>query len=70
MTTEPTRPDKQWPIPCRDAAGRTRELSVFGDLGRAVLIFPPGEFAVLTTTAVAQLRHAMHQAAEKRTQLP
>lgn len=63
MITGPARPDRQWPIACHDAAGRSCELAVFGDLGRVVLLFPPGEFAVLTTTAVDQLRQAMSEAA-------
>ncbi|WP_298176442.1 hypothetical protein [Saccharomonospora sp.] len=52
----------EWAVPCRDLAGRRRELTVFVNAGRVVLIAPPGEAAVLTSLDVGRLRAALRDA--------
>jgi len=49
-------------ISCRDVAGRRRDIIVFTDRGRVVMVSPPGETAVLTTLEVGRLRAALRDA--------
>jgi hypothetical protein len=49
-------------ISCRDVAGRRREIIVFADHGRVVMVSPPGETAVLTPLEVGRLRAALRDA--------
>jgi hypothetical protein len=46
-------------IPCLDAAGRTRSVIVLADEGRAVLIAPPGEVAVLSAAQTREVAAAL-----------
>jgi len=57
----PVRKDRL--VSCRDIVGRRREIIVFADRSRIVLVTPPGETAVLTPTEVVRLRAALHDAA-------
>jgi hypothetical protein len=50
---------KDWPISCRDAVGRRRDIVVLADGERVVLVAPPGEMAVLTVSEVNRLRAAL-----------
>lgn len=50
-------------IGCRDAAGRRRDIIVFTDRGRVIMVAPPGETAVLTPLEVGRLRAALRDAA-------
>ncbi|WP_197320193.1 hypothetical protein [Saccharomonospora sp. NB11] len=52
----------EWAVPCRDLAGRRRELMVFVNAGRVVLVAPPGEAAVLNSLDVGRLRAALRDA--------
>lgn len=52
----------EWAVPCRDLAGRRRDLTVFVSAGRVVLIAPPGEAAVLTSLDVGRLRSVLRDA--------
>ena len=52
-----------WLINCRDAAGRRRNIIVFTDHGRVIMVSPPGETAVLTPLDVGRLRAALRDAA-------
>ena len=49
-------------ISCRDVAGRRRDIIVFTDRGRVVMVSPPGETAVLTPLEVGRLRAALRAA--------
>ena len=49
-------------ISCRDVAGRRRDIIVFADRGRVVMLSPPGETAVLTPVEVGRLRSALREA--------
>ena len=49
-------------ISCRDVAGRRRDIIVFADRGRVVMVSPPGETAVLTPSEVGRLRAALQDA--------
>ncbi|MGH3992802.1 MAG: hypothetical protein ACRDSN_10120 [Pseudonocardiaceae bacterium] len=49
-------------ISCRDVAGRRRDIIVFPDRGRVVMVSPPGETAVLTPLEVGRLRAALRDA--------
>lgn len=60
----------EWAVPCRDLAGRRRELTVFVNAGRVVLIAPPGETAVLTSLDVGRLRSALRDAVMQSGELP
>lgn len=53
---------KDWLVSCRDVAGRRRDIIVFTDGGRVVLIAPPGETAVLAPLEVGRLRAALRDA--------
>jgi hypothetical protein len=53
---------KDWLISCRDVTGRRRDIIVFTDSGRVVLIAPPGETAVLAPLEVGRLRAALRDA--------
>lgn len=46
-------------VPCGDAVGRDRFVSVREDDERVVLALPPGEAAALTVDQVATLRGAL-----------
>jgi len=50
---------KDWPISCRDAVGRRRDIIVLADEERVVLVAPPGETAVLTVPEADRLRAAL-----------
>ena len=50
-------------VSCRDVAGRRRDIIVFTDGARVVMVVPAGETAVLTPPEVARLRAALHEAA-------
>jgi hypothetical protein len=52
-------PNAQRVIPCQDAVGRARCLIVLADDGRAVLVAPPGEVAVLSATQTRQVAAAL-----------
>ncbi|HEY0637292.1 MAG TPA: hypothetical protein VGD67_06570 [Pseudonocardiaceae bacterium] len=54
--------DKDWLITCRDVAGRRRDIIVFTDEGRVVMVAPPGETAVLSPLEVGRLRAALRDA--------
>ncbi|EID52902.1 hypothetical protein AB8O38_18610 [Saccharomonospora xinjiangensis] len=60
----------EWAVPCRDLAGRRRELTVFVNAGRVVLVAPPGEAAVLTSLDVGRLRGALREAVMQADDLP
>ncbi len=60
----------EWTVACRDLAGRRRELTVFVNAGRVVLIAPPGEAAVLTSLDVGRLRAALREAVMQVDDLP
>ncbi|OQO89585.1 hypothetical protein B1813_21940 [Saccharomonospora piscinae] len=60
----------EWAVPCRDLAGRRRDLTVFVNAGRVVLIAPPGETAVLTSLDVGRLRSALRDAVMSAGDLP
>lgn len=53
---------KDWLISCRDVAGRRRDIIVFTDRGRVVMVAPPGETAVLTPLEVGRLRAVLRDA--------
>ena len=53
---------KDWLISCRDAAGRRRDIVVFTDRGRVVLVSPPGETAIMVPVEVGRLRAALREA--------
>lgn len=53
---------KDWLVTCRDVAGRRRDIIVFSDGGRVVMIAPPGETAVLAPLEVGRLRAALRDA--------
>lgn len=54
----------RWIAPCRDIAGRRRELVVTpAEDGHIALIAPPGEVAVLDQLAAGQRRGALRDAA-------
>ncbi len=53
---------KDWLISCRDVAGRRRDIIVFTDRGRVVLVSPPGETAVMSPLEVGRLRAALRDA--------
>jgi hypothetical protein len=53
---------KEWLVSCRDSAGRRRDIVVFIDRGRVVLVAPPGETAVLAPLEVGKLRAALRDA--------
>jgi hypothetical protein len=67
-TREVARPRKDRQVACRDLAGRRRNIVMFVEAGRVVLIAPPGETAVLDVLEVgrlrAELRDAIAEAAE------
>ena len=50
---------KDWPVNCRDAVGRRRDIIVVADDEQVVLVTPPGETAVLTLQEVDRLRAAL-----------
>jgi hypothetical protein len=52
-------PSGQRVIPCRDAVGRARSVIVLADEGRAVLVAPPGEVAVLSAAQTRQVAAAL-----------
>jgi len=52
-----------WRVSCRDVIDRERFLTVLIDRDRVVLVGPPGETAVLSTTQVGQLSDALREAA-------
>lgn len=52
----------EWTIPCRDMAGRRRNVTVFVSEGKVVLIAPAGETAVLGPLEVGRLRAALRDA--------
>lgn len=52
----------EWVVACRDMAGRKREVTVFVNDDRVVLVAPPGETAVLTSLDVGRLRAALRDA--------
>lgn len=52
-----------WRVGCRDVIDRERFLTVLIDRDRVVLVGPPGETAVLSTTQVGQLSEALREAA-------
>jgi hypothetical protein len=53
---------KDWLISCRDVAGRRRDIIVFTDHGRVIVVSPPGETAVLSPLEVGRLRAALRDA--------
>jgi len=53
---------KDWLISCKDVAGRRRDIIVFTDRGRVVIVSPPGETAVLSPLEVGRLRAALRDA--------
>lgn len=53
---------KDWLISCRDVSGRRRDIIVFTDRGRVVVVAPPGETAVLSVLEVGRLRAALRDA--------
>jgi hypothetical protein len=53
---------KDWLVSCKDSAGRRRDIVVFTDRGRVVLVSPPGETAVLSPLEVGRLRAALRDA--------
>lgn len=55
-------PSPEWLVPCRDVAGRRRDVTVFTEQGFVVLAVPPGEVAVLAPLAVGRLRAALRDA--------
>jgi hypothetical protein len=63
--------EDRWPIPCRDIAGRTRELLVFVTASADIAFqAPPGEVAVVGTNQIADVKamltHAHIRAVAKR----
>lgn len=54
-----------WRVSCRDVIDRERFLTVLIDRDRVVLVGPPGETAVLSTTQVEQLSDALREAADR-----
>jgi hypothetical protein len=54
---------KDWLISCRDVAGRRRDIIVFTEGGRVVVVSPPGETAVLSPPEAKRLRAALQDAA-------
>jgi hypothetical protein len=53
---------KDWLISCKDVAGRRRNIIVFADRDRVVVVAPAGETAVLTPQEVDRLRTALRDA--------
>lgn len=52
----------EWSVTCRDLAGRKRDLTVFVNGDRVVLVAPPGEAAILAPLDVGRLRAALRDA--------
>ena len=52
----------EWSIGCRDLAGRRRDVTVFVNNDKVVLVAPPGEAAVLGPLDVGRLRAALRDA--------
>ncbi|MEC3973682.1 hypothetical protein [Amycolatopsis sp. H20-H5] len=52
----------EWSVSCRDLAGRRRDLTVFVNSDKVVLVAPPGEAAVLGPLDVGRLRAALRDA--------
>lgn len=50
---------RDWPISCRDAVGRRRDIIVRTDGEHVMLVIPPGETAVLSLPEVDLLRAAL-----------
>lgn len=63
MSTRKAHPRNEWSVPCRDIAGRKRDLTVLAHSGQVVLVSPPGELAVLAPLEVGRLRAALRDAA-------
>jgi hypothetical protein len=57
--TEESGQVSPWSVPCLDAAGRERRLSVAMSSGRVVVHAPPGETASLSWTAAQELRRLL-----------
>ncbi|MFL6145322.1 MAG: hypothetical protein ACJ72N_26120 [Labedaea sp.] len=53
---------REWWVPCRDIAGRRRDLQVIARHGQVVLVAPPGETAILYPLDVGRLRAALRDA--------
>lgn len=53
---------EEWSVTCRDLAGRKRDLTVFVNSGRIVVVAPPGEAAVLEPLDVGRLRAVLREA--------
>jgi hypothetical protein len=63
--------EDQWPIACRDGAGRTRKLLVFVTASADIALqAPPGEIAVVGPNQIADVKatltHAQIRAVAKR----
>jgi hypothetical protein len=54
-----------WRVSCGDVINRDRCLTVLVEKNKVVLVGPPGETAVLTTSQLGQLRTALREAAEQ-----
>lgn len=54
---------KEWPVDCRDVAGRRRDMSVSAQEDGIVVSTPPGETAVFTPAAASRLCAALRAAA-------
>jgi len=65
-TDTPSRPKNRL-VPCRDVAGRRRNIVVFADGDRIVLTAPPGETVILEPLEVGELRAALHDSAAETT---
>lgn len=53
---------QEWAVSCRDLAGRKRDLTIFVNSGRIVVVAPPGEAAVLEPLEAGRLRAALRDA--------
>ena len=62
----PSRPKNRL-VPCRDVAGRRRNIVVFADGDRIVMTAPPGETAILEPVEVGELRAALRDSASETT---
>jgi hypothetical protein len=55
--------EDRWLLPCRDGAGRTRELLVFVTASADIALqAPPGEVAVVTPNQIADVKATLTHA--------
>ncbi len=58
---------RRWDIACLDALDRKRQVQVWSEPGRIVMISPPAETSTLSISEANQLRKSLERAIEEAT---